>query len=121
MSDLPHKRSFNLPYFSGINYGLYASRPLKRGPGPYSYFASKRVRPLLLQPEKPMEIQKQPAPGFEAAIGGANALADDILFDLHSLLSEGPRQDPKKVQQYLDEEAMEEIDPDDPKRLLRIS
>ena len=54
--------------------------------------------------------------------GGANELAEDILFDLKSLLRDdrGAIRDPEKLRSVA-RSVLDEIDPDDPKRLLRIS
>ena len=55
----------------------------------------------------------------QGALDGGNLLADEILFDLKSLLKED-KGEPRKVMQ-LARELVDEIDPDDPKRILRIS
>jgi len=96
--------------------------PLKRVP---KFGTAKRVRPLMMAPAEMDDEELAKFLDLEAVLqerGGANELAEDILFDLKSLLRDdrGAIRDPEKLRSVA-RSVLDEIDPDDPKRLLRIS
>merc|ERR1711935_950852 len=80
------------------------------------YFeTAKRVRPLMVEQPARTEVPKS---RMNRDLDTENMdLAEEILFDLKSLLKNDGR--PGRSTRMLQD--MVEIDPDDPKRLLRIS
>jgi len=85
------------------------------------YFdTAKRVRPLQVVEQSPPRTEAPNArlKDLESVLQENMDLADEILFDLKSLLKDERRAGPGSRMIQRD---MDEIDPDDPKRLLRIS
>jgi len=83
------------------------------------YFeTAKRVRPLMVEQPARTEVPKSRMNrDLDTVLQENMDLAEEILFDLKSLLKNDGR--PGRSTRMLQD--MVEIDPDDPKRLLRIS
>merc|ERR1712029_323845 len=84
------------------------------------YFeTTKRVRPLMTeeQPARTVRESERKTRGLDTVLQENMDMAEEILFDLKSLLRDDRR--PGRGNRMLQD--MVEIDPDDPKRLLRIS
>merc|ERR1711976_516927 len=91
--------------------------PIKGISTSYGYHPSKRMRPVM--------VEKEPAnqSNFKDPVGaGADSLANEIMFDLQFLLDdEQPMAAAGPESLGLKPMTRSLLDPDDPKRLLRIS
>merc|ERR1712004_147208 len=105
----------------GINPNIVEHLPPIKGISTsYGYHPSKRMRPVIVE-----KAPKSPSDFKEPIGGGADSLANEIMFDLQFLLDDeqpcaaasGGADSLKAVARSL----QTLLDPDDPKRLLRIS